>query len=260
MFSDWENRSVKSSTTQTKTNEEMIVAKTIDELERRLYFDSYLQMEKIVDSKGFSIGELERLSVDGLNAQIRKITDLTHDQKGLEEFGLITFERDQDFSLPDDVAEGLSSYDYNPFRNLIERRRVIFDILKRRIREEKAESIRNLLQETPYEDKIEERVTELKRQTEKLELEERELRKKDLDATYENSSFKKWKQKAKFYKKILSRESLASIVGAILLLIMGGSLTFAMFMEVETTDIVKSGFWVILGYFFGQATAKKTDE
>ena len=36
------------------------------------------------------------------------------------------------------------------------------------------------------------------------------------------------------------------------------ALVLAMFFDVKTTDIVKSGYLIILGYFFGQTVSKRT--
>ncbi len=55
----------------------------------------------------------------------------------------------------------------------------------------------------------------------------------------------------------LSRPMIASVVGMVLLLAMGGSLLYAMFTQTQPTEIVTSAFLLILGYFFGQNLASK---
>jgi uncharacterized membrane protein len=55
----------------------------------------------------------------------------------------------------------------------------------------------------------------------------------------------------------IERESIASIVGAFLLLTLGLTLVVAMFTGTAPTEVVTSGFLLILGYFFGQATSRQ---
>ena len=58
----------------------------------------------------------------------------------------------------------------------------------------------------------------------------------------------------KMLKLWFERESLASIIGAFLLLVLGLALITAMFVGTPTSEVVTSSFLLILGYFFGQAT------
>lgn len=54
------------------------------------------------------------------------------------------------------------------------------------------------------------------------------------------------------------RESVASIVGALLLLSLGGAVIISMFTHTPASQIVTSSFLLILGYFFGQAGRSQT--
>ena len=53
------------------------------------------------------------------------------------------------------------------------------------------------------------------------------------------------------------RESVASIVGALLLVSLGAAVIISMFTHTPTSQIVTSSFLLILGYFFGQAGSTK---
>jgi len=64
-------------------------------------------------------------------------------------------------------------------------------------------------------------------------------------------------RKSAMYRKWLERESVASIIGSLLLLAFGVSLIVTMFTATAPTEIVTSTFLVILGYFFGQATSRR---
>jgi uncharacterized membrane protein len=63
-------------------------------------------------------------------------------------------------------------------------------------------------------------------------------------------------RRSAIYRSFLERESVASVVGAILLLTLGASLIVAMFIGTATSAVVTNAFLLILGYFFGQATSR----
>jgi hypothetical protein len=60
-------------------------------------------------------------------------------------------------------------------------------------------------------------------------------------------------RKSAMHRKWLERESVASIIGALLLLSLGIALIIAMFTHTIASQIVTSSFLLILGYFFGQS-------
>lgn len=63
--------------------------------------------------------------------------------------------------------------------------------------------------------------------------------------------------KAAIYRSFLERESIASIVGAILLVILGVTLIVGMFVHVAASDVISNAFLLILGYFFGTAVIRE---
>jgi len=63
-------------------------------------------------------------------------------------------------------------------------------------------------------------------------------------------------RKSAIYRSFLERESVASVVGALLLLGLGAALIVAMFTHTVTTEVVTNSFLLVLGYFFGQATTR----
>jgi hypothetical protein len=62
--------------------------------------------------------------------------------------------------------------------------------------------------------------------------------------------------KAAIVLAFLERESVASVVGAILLLGLGITLIVGMFTHVAAPDVITNAFLLILGYFFGQSTTR----
>ena len=61
----------------------------------------------------------------------------------------------------------------------------------------------------------------------------------------------------KYIERLLERESVASVIGSILLLVLVSSLIIGVFVGKVSVDIIEKGFLVILGYFFGQSVSKK---
>ncbi len=57
-------------------------------------------------------------------------------------------------------------------------------------------------------------------------------------------------------KSFLERESVSTIIGALLLVLITGTQIIATFTHIVTPQILDNGFLVLLGYFFGQTVAK----
>lgn len=65
-------------------------------------------------------------------------------------------------------------------------------------------------------------------------------------------------RKSKIWLSFLQRESAASIIGGIVLLMVTVALIGGMIFGAES-QILSNGFLVILGYFFGQSSSKNKD-
>uniref|UniRef100_UPI0040569063 hypothetical protein n=1 Tax=Candidatus Electronema sp. TaxID=2698783 RepID=UPI0040569063 len=65
-------------------------------------------------------------------------------------------------------------------------------------------------------------------------------------------------RKSKIWQSFLQRESAASIIGGIVLLMLTVALISGMICGKES-QILSNGFLVILGYFFGQSSSKNKD-
>jgi hypothetical protein len=66
-----------------------------------------------------------------------------------------------------------------------------------------------------------------------------------------------FERKVQVWHSLLERESVATIVGAFILIIFTLCLTIAMFTGFTPSEVITNAFLLILGYFFGQSTAKK---
>lgn len=66
----------------------------------------------------------------------------------------------------------------------------------------------------------------------------------------------KWKNRM----SLLQREPVAVLVGSVLLVVLSGSLIFAMFFHTPIPEVLSSMVLLILGYFFGQTTSGKRSD
>ncbi|MDX3377783.1 hypothetical protein PV390_25615 [Streptomyces sp. ME02-6991-2A] len=66
-------------------------------------------------------------------------------------------------------------------------------------------------------------------------------------------SERKWNVRA----QLLARESVATLVGSLLLVGLAAVITVAMFTNVQVSEILTNSFLIVLGYFFGQNSDKR---
>ncbi|WP_406637950.1 hypothetical protein [Amycolatopsis sp. WGS_07] len=89
------------------------------------------------------------------------------------------------------------------------------------------------------------------------ELKETSRKIAEVEAAAMASEIDKYERKAKVWQNFLAKESVATYVGAAILLIMCLAVVAAMFAAVEINQVLSSAFLLVLGYFFGQSTGKK---
>jgi hypothetical protein len=89
-----------------------------------------------------------------------------------------------------------------------------------------------------------------------------ELKKLELQSCIEkdrtNMYMEQSRNRANILSQYLQKDLVATTVGAILLIILVMAYAMAMFLDVESPDILNNAFLLILGYFFGQAASKST--
>ncbi|MFE9880086.1 hypothetical protein [Streptomyces sp. NPDC005784] len=66
-------------------------------------------------------------------------------------------------------------------------------------------------------------------------------------------SERKWNVRA----QLLARESVATLVGSLLLVGLATVITVAMFLKIQVSEILANSFLIVLGYFFGQNSDKR---
>ncbi|CAI8913662.1 putative DUF2203 domain-containing protein [Chryseobacterium sp. IT-36CA2] len=123
------------------------------------------------------------------------------------------------------------------------------------------DSIKNIIEDLPNEElrkKIDAGFEDLKEQTKKFEdiLKETDNKFPTNEIEIRRYELELFDKKTEIWLKILAKESIASILGGILLIVLTICLICIMFLKREPIKIVETAFLLILGYFFGQSTSK----
>lgn len=247
----------------------MIEAKTAEELFSLLKQDSNALFESRINNLGFSMEEIQLLNLDELQKKLDTISDLIIDKNKLGITGKKNYKRGKDYSIPSDVEPDTVGYGFTAYSNLIDKKKEILELIKIKSRSEKISSIGDLINnvtDTSLRNKMDKELKELTKQTNEFEEQEKELSveekefensKKQLEIS--KSKLELLEKKSQIWLTILAKESIASIIGAALLIIMSTCLLIAMFLGINTTEIIESTFLLILGYFFGHAVSKKKE-
>lgn len=230
---------------------------------------AFNEHEEKVNLLGFSTPHLIALEVDQLRLKISEIDEILGNSKKLNETGEIEFDRDEHFQLPKDADPGFGGFIFTIGPNLIAKKKEILDLIKTKEREIKIESISELIQsisEPGLKKKFSKELKELEDQANRIEIEEKQLDedekrmksiKEELEIT--KSKLDVFDKKSQIWLRILGRESVASILGGVILLLMCLSLLLAMFFGLKPSTVIESAFLLILGYFFGHSVSKKSE-
>lgn len=126
----------------------------------------------------------------------------------------------------------------------------------------KVDSIKKLVNELPeteVKDKLAVEIKELEAKKAELEIKQETDREKiQEEMEFGRHKAEMFEKRTNIFLKFLDRESVASIVGSLLLLTMGICLLVVMFRHDEPLKIIESAFLLILGYFFGHSKNNKS--
>ncbi len=146
---------------------------------------------------------------------------------------------------------------------LLERKRMIRDRVRELKGKEKIDNLRDLIQHIPEEEirsKLEGELEALR--AESIE-DQQQANEVEQAQRHELSEIEKltakaaiFERRSKVWQSFLERESVATIVGGSLLIIITLFLIVAMFVHIVSSDILNNSFLVILGYFFGQSVGR----
>lgn len=236
-----------------------IIFNTTEEAYKYFKNSTESKFKRVLLRRGLDVEDIENDNLETLKIKDELSAELLNNT-GFLINNIISFKRPEQFEVTNSEFEQ-SRLQYslrNYLRNIHERIQERINVLEQ---SNKVESIKNLVGNLPEND-LKDR---LKIEIEELEAKKRELQiikeeeKERLSDEIELGKHKTdmFVKKTDVFLKFLDRESVASIVGSLLLLIMGICLIVIMFRHEEPLKIIESAFLLILGYFFGHSKNNK---
>jgi hypothetical protein len=218
----------------------------------RFHFDPtlsslYLGKDQILKQ---SISEL-RASLERVNDALRSPDSFGSIKVLIGSDGILTISR-SDYNFEIGIAP-----------TLLERKKIILDRIYSLTSAEKIETINALVDEVKDEDvklKIEEQIEQFNTENQYISEQKKEV---ENDVQEENQktqselarlSVEMFERRSKVWFSLLERGSAATIIGALILVIILSAQVAAIFTKIPTPEILNNAFLIILGYFFGQST------
>lgn len=137
---------------------------------------------------------------------------------------------------------------------LLERKKIILSRIQEISSNKKIENLQGLvgqLSEGEIKDKLSEELKALLEESQKYRQEIQAASETETKIKLEQQRLDGLERKSKIWLSFLQRESAASLIGAIVLLLLTLALIFG-----KESQILSNGFLVILGYFFGQSSSR----
>lgn len=225
----------------------------------RVFFEPQLR------SLGFGVDQIQRYDLPKLNSALDRINDTLANADSIKP---VRFSMNAEVGLVIPKSSAESSLEISITPLLLERKQLILDRIKE-LQEEKIEinDLRDLvdqLENDDLKDKLSEQIERLEAAqtaSEKIQAEQaqtsRKLMEEDEKIQYELSKINLFREKSKVWLSFIERESVATVIGALLLLVITTAQIVAIFTNITTSEILNNSFLVILGYFFGQATSRQ---
>jgi hypothetical protein len=145
---------------------------------------------------------------------------------------------------------------------LLERKKLILDRIQELSSNEKIGNLQELVDQLSggeIKDKLLSELTVLREDAAKYNQEMKKIATTEAAIKLEQHRIDGLERKSKIWLSFLQRESAASIIGGIVLLMLTVALISGMIFGRES-QILSNGFLVILGYFFGQSSSKNNQD
>ncbi|GAA5021814.1 hypothetical protein [Streptomyces siamensis] len=216
-----------------------------------------------LDSLGLGRRELREQSIEELEASLERVNDaMAHP----ESFGVFHAKVSAEAGLiiTQSGSEGHVTLGIMPL--LLQRKRLLLERIKELRPQEQLASVRRDVLENVVDSDLKEQVLTLiddrlaaeKELSAQLDKESKALeRTAEVRAAQMRLDVELKERRSEIYKSLLERETVAGLIGPILLLLLAVSLIIAMFTQTQITTTVSNSFLLVLGYFFGQTTNRK---
>ncbi|MEV0803925.1 hypothetical protein AB0I34_39970 [Kribbella sp. NPDC050281] len=210
-------------------------------------------IESLLQSQGLSSEQISTQSVEQLQESLQKVNQLIDASRSSERSAGLTFWVIQGHQK-DPSSLAIS-------QKLLDQKSLILTRLQQLQPAEKIREIREAITARVPDSTarasllkvVDDAVSDQKKEQERLTHEKQEV---ESEERRQKLQMEMMERRTAIYHTFLERESIASIVGAVLLLLLAGSLIVAMFVGTAVTEVVSNSFLLVLGYFFGQGVAR----
>jgi len=226
----------------------------------QFYFESQL--------KELDLGkdQIETQSLDELRQSLETVNEAL---KHPESFGTLAFKLSADVGIPILTSSKADAhFERGILQILLSRKKLILEKIRTISASEKIESIQDLINKVNDEEvkvKLNQEVADLRDEAQRLREQSKEVEQEQTQEAIKTQTelearlkVELFERRSKVWFSLLERESAATILGGILLLIILVAHVTAIFSKFSIPEILNNAFLIILGYFFGQSTTDKS--
>ncbi|MGK7897881.1 MAG: hypothetical protein AB4372_30750 [Xenococcus sp. (in: cyanobacteria)] len=221
-----------------------------------------LQFDEQLALIGLKQDQIETQSLQELKDSLERINDAINNPDSFPKFNIGI---GGPAGIPY-VTQGAAKahYQITILPTLLERKKIILDRIRLLEKNEKVETLQEFINKKVIDKEVKENLTKELNQyiTESQDIKEQyqqvikaqseQLEKSDSEKM--KLSMELWERRSKVLLSFLERESAATIIGAILLIIIALAYVASLVFGISIPETLNSAFLLILGYFFGQST------
>jgi len=244
----------------------ILSAQVMEGIQARLSARSQEFFEPQLEQLGFSKIQIENQSLTALQLNLDSINEAI---KHPASFGSLSFNVQADGKLYITRSKSDAHFEIGILPLLLDKKKLILERIRVLSANEKIETIQDLVNNVEDEEvkkKIGREIEGLRYESQRLREQSKEVEegqseeriKIQIDLARLNAEI--FERRSKVWFSLLERESAATILGGVLLLIILVAHVTAIFSKFSIPEILNNAFLIILGYFFGQSTNKKQPE
>jgi hypothetical protein len=225
-------------------------------LEEQVEFNFESQLRDL----GLAKDQIETQSLDELQQSLETVNDAL---KHPESFGILRFKISAEVGVLLTSSKSDAHFERGILQLLLSRKKLILERVRTLSTNEKIESIKDLINQVGDENlkvKLNQEVTDLRSEAQRLREQSKKVDQEQsqeaikTQVELERLKIEWFERRSKVWFSLLERESAATIIGGILLLIIIVAHITAIFSKFSIPEILNNAFLIILGYFFGQST------
>jgi len=212
---------------------------------------------------GLSVEQIERQGLDELNQSLIKVNDaISHP----DSFGTLKLMFSADAGVLMTTARQEAHMEIGILPLLLERKSLILSRIKNLVGEQRIESLKDLVgtvADPQLRDKIESELSVLAEQSRRLAEQESAVAQAQAaqiasrDEALAKLRAELFERRLRAWTGFFAKESMATYVGAFLLIVLTFVQVVAMFLGASyKSEIISNAFLLLLGYFFGQSVAR----